>query len=462
MKNHVAFLAIALGIAAVLLPAGKAQAIPAFARLYKTECNTCHTIFPDRKPFGEAFRRNSYVWPGKLPEQMQEEVQYTPRKTAAFQGMSSSGQEKPKPQAGKWLTAIPDQVPISLWVNHDLVYNKRATRTTTDLATGTSATVPATEFDLDGLTELEMFTGGSFRGKAGWWAEYNFAPDHDIGEVYIQLRHLLGSPVNFKVGRFKAKLSLWKDNDSATISDYGFNDYVVGAVNTAAGQLTGNPFTITQEKGGLELNSLVGNHIFLAGGIQTPPEKTVNGPFYYGHAELRFGGVDLAGNDPEVSLESESIWENLALTFAGFYYNGTSLNEKLDPTSNAFLKFKNNFYRAGVESDILFKNLRFRLSAIQGEDKNPQGPDGLGVSERSRFYTAQGQYIFLRDMLVAMRYELQEIEHEGNTRRFIPTYVFAPWQNVRVALEYVHEIDPHIINLQNINRIYTCRFTFAF
>ena len=55
MKNHVAFLAIVLMIAAVLLPAGKAQAIPAFARLYKTECSTCHTIIPDRKPFGDAF-----------------------------------------------------------------------------------------------------------------------------------------------------------------------------------------------------------------------------------------------------------------------------------------------------------------------------------------------------------------------------------------------------------------------
>jgi hypothetical protein len=374
--------------------------------------------------------------------------------------MSSAGQKKPK--TNNWLTAIPDQVPISLWVNHDIVVNKRATRVTTDAATGQSATVGATEFDLDGLTELEMFTGGSFRGKAGWWAEYNFAPDHDIGEVYIQLRHLLGSPVNFKVGRFKAKLSLWKDNDSATISDYGYNDYVVGVNNTTAVPTTGNPFTITQEKGGMELNSLVGNHIFLAAGIQTPPEKTVNGPFYYGHAEVRFGGVDLAGNDPVVSLESESIWENLALTFAGFYYNGTSLNEKLDPTTNAFLKFKNNFYRAGVESDILFKNLRFRLNAIQGEDKNPQGPDGLGVSERSRVYMAQGQYIFMRDMLAAMRYEYQDIEHEGNTRRYIPSFVYAPWQNVRVALEYEYQITPHIINLKNIDRLYTTRFTFAF
>jgi len=460
MKNRFAYLTIVLGFAAVLLPAGKAQAIPAFARLYKTECNTCHTIFPDRKPFGDAFRKNSYVWPGKLPEQMEEEIQYAPRQEAAFQGMSSAGRKKPR--AGNWLTAIPDQVPISLWVNHDIVFDKNAKRVTADAATGQSATVPATQFDLDGLTELEMFTGGSFRGKAGWWAEYNFAPDHDIGEIFVQLRHLLGSPVNLKIGRFKPRLSLWKSNDSATISSYGYNDMVVGVNTTTAVPTSGNPFTIDTEKGGVELNSLVGNRLFLATGVMTPPEKNRNGVDYYGHASVRFGGADFAGNDPEISLTRESIWENLALTFGSFVYVGSSLNEKLDTTTNTFLKFKNNFYRVAVEAEILYKNLRFRMNGIHGEDKNPQGPDGLGISERSRFYMAQGQYIFMRNLLAAMRYEYQDIEHEGTTRRYIPTIVYAPWQNVRMTLEYNHEIKPHVINLENINRVYTCRFTFAF
>jgi hypothetical protein len=462
MKNHVAYLIIALGFAAVLLPAGKAEAIPAFARLYKTECSTCHTIIPDRKPFGDAFRKNSFVWPGKLPEQMEEEINYAPRQSAnaAFQGMSSSGQAKPK--TNKWLTAIPDQVPISLWVLHDIVVNKRANRVATDPSTGQTATVPATQIDLDGLTELDIFTAGSFRGKAGFWADYTLAPNTSLGEAYIQVRHLLGSPVNFKVGHFIPRTSLWKDNDSATISTYGYQTMTVGAVNTAVGQLTGNPFNIGTAKGGLEINSLVGNRIFLATGVMTPPEKTVNGPDYYGHASVRFGGVDFAGNDPQVSLESESIWENLALTFGIFDYVGTSLNDKLDPTTNVFLKYKNNFYRAGVESEILYRNLRFRLGAYQGEDKNPQGPDGLGVSERSRFYMAQGQYIFMQNLLLAMRYEQQDIEHEGITRRYIPTVVYAPWQNVKVAVEYEYEATPHVINLDNINRITTCRFTFAY
>ena len=460
MKNRFAYLAVALGIATVLFSTGKAQAIPAFARLYKTECNTCHTIYPDRKPFGDAFRKNSYVWPGKLPEQMDEEIQYTARKSAAFQGMSSAAQKKPK--ASSWLTAIPDQVPLALWVNHDITYNKNAKRVVTDAATGQTATRPATQLDLDGKTELEMFTAGSFRGKAGWWAEYNFAPDHDIGEIYIQLRHLIGSPINLKVGRFIPKLSLWKSNDTATISSYGYNDMLVGVNNTTTVPTTGNPFTIDSEKGGVELNTLIGNRIFLAGGAMTPPEKNRNGVDYYGHASVRFGGVDFAGNDPEISLTSESLWENLALTFGSFVYVGSSLNEKLDTTSNSFLKFKNDFFRVGMESEFLYRNLRFRVNGIIGQDKNPQGPDGLGVSEKSLFLMAQGQYIFMQNLLVAARFEHQDIEHEGITRRYIPSIVYAPWQNVRVAVEYDHEIKPRVINQDYINRIYTCRVTFAY
>src|SRR5512136_1359395 len=50
---------------AVALAAARAHAIPAFARKYGTSCQTCHTVYPKLTPFGEAFRRNGYKFPGK-------------------------------------------------------------------------------------------------------------------------------------------------------------------------------------------------------------------------------------------------------------------------------------------------------------------------------------------------------------------------------------------------------------
>ena len=40
------------------------SAVPAFARKYQTSCYTCHSGFPNRNAFGEAFKNNGYRWPG--------------------------------------------------------------------------------------------------------------------------------------------------------------------------------------------------------------------------------------------------------------------------------------------------------------------------------------------------------------------------------------------------------------
>lgn len=425
MKKLSTFCAVVTGFATLFLHAGNALAIPAFARQYKTECSTCHTIFPDRNPFGEAFRKNSYVWPGKLAGQKQEEAKLVT--------------EDQKKTAQEWLVTIPELVPVAFWVQHDFVYNKDK----------------KPQIDLDGETEFELFTGGAFRDKAGWWAEYNFAPEGEVGEAYIQIRKPFALPLNVKTGKFKPQLSLWKPNDSATISEYGYYGMTLGQTATTTATTSGNPFEIGREQGGVELNSVIGNQVFVATGVMTPPEKTRNGPDWYAHAAVRIGGTDYNGNAPEISLERESVWDNLALTFGTFGYIGSASNVTTDATTLAVLSTNaDDFYRLGFEGELLYKKLRFRVNGILGKDDDPQG---TGASEKSLFLMAQGQYIFMRNVLAAMRFEYQDVEHEGIVRRYIPSVTYAPWQNVRVALEYVHEIGE-----TNINREGVLRVSFAF
>jgi len=342
---------------------------------------------------------------------------------------------------------IPDQVPLGFWVNHDIVVNGKKTPTV----------------DLDGLTELEAFTAGSFRDVAGWWADYNFVPDHDVGEVYVQFRQVGGSPVNVKVGRFAPKLSLWKENDLATVSRFGYNEqYVVGVNPLTTPPTTGNPFMIDRSQGGVELNGIIGNRIFLAAGAATPPEKDHNGVDGYGQVSVRIGGVDFRGNAPEISLVRESVWDQLAVTVGAFIYEGSSRNFEVDPATSRNLAFKNGFYRAGGEAEVLYGAWKFRTNYIYGHDDNPQGPLGTGLGERSSFAMVQGQYLFPVHVMAAARFEFQDIEHEGITRRLIPTVVWAPWQNVKMALEYVHQVQPKTFGPNYIDREYTCRVTFAY
>src|SRR5579871_2555349 len=62
MKRAIFSLVAAL---VVIAAASRAEAIPAFARKYGTSCQTCHTIYPKLTPFGEAFRRNGFKFPGR-------------------------------------------------------------------------------------------------------------------------------------------------------------------------------------------------------------------------------------------------------------------------------------------------------------------------------------------------------------------------------------------------------------
>ena len=66
MRSHRWADRISLGFIALTITfwSVPAKAIPAFARKYQTSCTTCHTAFPKLNPFGEAFRRNNYRFPG--------------------------------------------------------------------------------------------------------------------------------------------------------------------------------------------------------------------------------------------------------------------------------------------------------------------------------------------------------------------------------------------------------------
>lgn len=64
MKKFSRAFLIAIFMVPLLFWSKQSSAIPAFARKYKTSCYTCHSGFPTRNAFGEAFKNNGYRWPG--------------------------------------------------------------------------------------------------------------------------------------------------------------------------------------------------------------------------------------------------------------------------------------------------------------------------------------------------------------------------------------------------------------
>ena len=87
----------------------RAEAIAAFSREYKTECTTCHTIFPQLNEFGQAFEKNAFVWPGAVPLSKKVKAAQTEeeRKSAEFINLSG----------------IPSMLPLSVNLRASWVFN---------------------------------------------------------------------------------------------------------------------------------------------------------------------------------------------------------------------------------------------------------------------------------------------------------------------------------------------------
>lgn len=399
----------------------KAEAIPAFSRQYRTECSTCHTIYPELNEFGDAFLKNGYVYPGK-------------EGAAAAQAAKKEGKIE-----GLWLAGLPEYLPVSMTGTVDVSYNEHA-------------------FDGDKLDlstrSLRLQAGGNFREVAGFFLTYNLysqgsqavnsalgsAPvsparnanvppnnSPDISELFAIWRHAFGTPISLRVGRMEPKLSLWKKSDRIILTpSYASTAYTVGA----------SPFSLDAPEDALELNAVIANRVYVAGGVVD--RKGQNRKDGYGHISVKIGGTDFNGHEPELSLEEESVWDFLTITVGGFGYVGN--NGQFDQLGVA--RNRNEFYRAGGDLDILYKRLHLKGSGTYGHDDNPDfqaTPAGFS----SHAYAVEGEYMFGApvNLIALFRYEYQKDEN-GGTRRYIPAICYAPIQNTKVSLQYTYTDRP--------------------
>lgn len=421
LKKQTAAAMLTLGfVLSPLLVPDHADAIPAFSRQHKTECSTCHTIYPELNEFGDAFLKNSYVWPG------------------AKKGAQAAAAPAPEAKPGdEWsrISGLPAQLPISLTGTADFAYDDKAfDGNKTDLST----------------RSLRLHAGGSFREQVGFFGTYNLytqgqqrnsptlavadnsspansantPPNNtpNINELFLVWRHALDTPINLKIGRFEPKLSLWKkSNRVVTVPSYASTTYLVG----------NSPFSIDVPEDGVELNALLGNRALLAGGLVD--RNGQNQKDGYAHLSVKLGGTDFKGHEPELELEGESIWDYLTITTGVFGYWGR--NGRFDNLGVA--QNLNNFRRAGAEMDILYKRLHLKGSGSFGRDTNPMLDQTRTVVD-SHAYTFEGEYYLGAPikLIPLLRYEYQRTA-EGGTTRYIPAIAYAPLQNTRLTLEYL-------------------------
>lgn len=408
-----------IAIASTLLLPAPAQAIPAFTRQFKTECFTCHTVFPELTEQGDNFRRNSYVW---LETK-------TAAKPATKKDDKKDGKKGLNEREYLILSSLPDYVPLSILGTFNASYadyRKENDGNRFDLAT----------------RAIVLDAGGSFNDKLGAWISYNLytegvfnhtsagssmngnVPSNnipDINEAFLQARHVLGTPLNVKVGRFTPTMSLWKITNKTSLSS---------SMATTSYRVGDSPFYTNAATDGIELNSILGGRFAVAaGGAKHKDQKNISG---YGSIHYKFGGADFEGQEAPVNMDAEeSVLDYLSMAVGAYGYAGSN-------NPGAF-KQLNNYYRYGFEGDVHYKRFRAKLASAFGTDDNSvvtSGvPSGNWTEKNSRVYAVEALYLFGSEFIPSLRCEYED-NGSAITRRVIPTLAYAALQNAKLVLEY--------------------------
>jgi len=374
--------------------APRAEALPAFSRAQKTECTTCHTIFPQLNEFGQAFQKNGFIWPGGV-EKKKVKVSQT--------------EEERKSMEFVMLSAIPAVLPVSLLIEADWTYDEKA----------------EDDLDMKGY-DSEIFAAGSLGGdKVGFWVGTHLG--ESPGRVFFVARHPLGIPVHVTAGRFRPDLSIWVSND-----------HLIGRPLSMDAKVAGYK-VLTSSNTGLQLSSFLGPRVRAivgmldrnnatgkdAAGKDVSPHSVND---FYGHLSVRIGGADFLGREPDVDLDKDSVWDFLSVTFGGFGYSGsTSAADGVD----------RDLTRYGVEAGADYKKFRLMLGATLGENN----PDAATKVE-STAISAEANYIFNPMFAVAVRYDSLEVDGKDTRTIITPGILYAPLQCFKLALRVASDSNP--------------------
>ena len=297
------FIIAAAAVVVVAASARPASALPAFARKYHTSCQTCHTVFPKLTPFGEAFRRNGYMWPGVDSDYVKSEQ--IP--------LGADANKKLFPNA-VWPSSISPFPPLAIAFNGQAIINP-------DSSSSATAGDNGARFNLDTLIEeAHLYMAGSVDDSIAYYGEvtYSATDGLDVERAAVYLNSLVGPQhaVNAVVGRYPAALTSFGPH-SSYLEDAELPVVLVTGLYGA----TSDPFDFTDNHNGAEINGVLGHRIDYAGGVVAGTNvDTRNSANVYGHVGVKLGGATLDGEGSGVT----DIEHEHAITLDGYVYRSVS------------------------------------------------------------------------------------------------------------------------------------------
>lgn len=334
MAKKVAFLSISLFLSFASIYANKSDAIPYWARKYRTECRTCHFHFPKLTPLGEAFRKLGFRFP--------------------------DGPYEDRVEAESVHSGVLESAPISF----DLTSQSELERDK-----GISFN------DLGG--DFLILSGGTINRMISFYGSLDFLVDgaSDDIDVIIPRMHVIYRPfrnplLNIKVGRFEPRVML--------VSNFRTITPAFGILTRTIGD---NEWSLEPFQQGIELTGIFGDGriAYSAGLVEGRGNKQNDFKDFYGRLEYKFGGMRFDGTSkgkPFTGLISDT-WSDNSVTVGIFGYRGEA-----DVKSGGDAKF------AGIDAfspKNIAKNRFAHISHTPGLGGAEEEED-LVPTKRDRFF----------------------------------------------------------------------------
>lgn len=283
----------------VLFVPAQASAIPAFARLYRVPCSSCHyPAVTRRSEFGDAFRRAGYHWPIAAEERTTDPIEM--RGSALL------------------TTLLPPWVPLSVLAT---------------LSAGYSTDAPRAAPIVVGSPAVTLLFGAALGRHASVFGTWSGSGPPD--ELFVHFARLAGRrELNLRAGLFEQTTTLFKTNEA-----------LLGRFRLGSSALSDH--SVGQPRLGVEGNgvlSVLGGRSFWAAGLVQNAGFGSHWDFYF-HLAQKFGGMDFRGREPRVDLDAEpSFWDETSVTVATWAYAGEVRDADAKPAAK--------IHRLGVDAQL--------------------------------------------------------------------------------------------------------------
>ncbi len=299
----------------LLVSARSAVGVPAFARKYQTSCLTCHTVYPKLNPFGEAFRRNGYRFPGVDSDYVKQE--------GVPLGPEAAKKQFPN---SVWPGVLPASVPIALGFNGQAIFHPSNSSGAAQADNGAKANLTTL------LDEGHVWAGGSFDDTITFFGEVTFADggaELEHGAVYFNDLLFGKHAFNVAVGKDVPVLSSFGPHSSYLA------DMAIPALSTTALYgATSDSWNLTNAYNTVAASGTIRGRLDYSFGFNDGSNVGVSNPNdFFAHVGYKFGGMPLDAEASSAPPDPMKPWAEDALTLDAFYYRSISHFVAADSTT---------------------------------------------------------------------------------------------------------------------------------